>query len=62
MGVCVCVCAWKRGEVASGSKHEFLLENEDSGTDSCPSWCCCGCLCLSVLFWLMVLMSLLLMH
>lgn len=40
MGVCVCVivCVFerKRGEVASGSKHEFLLENEDSGTDSCP--------------------------
>lgn len=28
-------------EVASGSRHEFLLENEDSGTDFYYCWCCC---------------------
>lgn len=32
------MCVWERGEVAPGTRHEFLLENEDSGTDSC-SWC-----------------------
>ena len=38
---------------APGSKHEFLLEDEDSGTDSCSWWWwwwwCCGRL--SVLIW-----------
>lgn len=35
MGVCVCDCVSvrRRSKVPSGSRHEFLLENEDSGTN-----------------------------